>query len=292
MNLTLRLLLIGAIAAPVWAQAPVQVRTFVRFEDAKTTIPVATVVTPEMLRVTDDGKPARSIDSLTPAANVPVHYAILFDGSGSGRTSPNAHAIRMAVPDFVRTVFRPEKDKLSLVNFNDEYYLDVDMSADLDQFAKKLASTEEYRGGTALIDSIEAVSNYLARRGGRDERRIILLFSDGEDNASRRNVRQAINAAAFNRVEIYALSVAGSPGASRGTPILRQLADATGGRVFEKVQPRQAADFFGVLKRVLESEYVLTYTPAEAPMPRMARKLEIRTTSPDVAAVAARTIAP
>lgn len=292
MNFSVRLLLICALAAPSWSQAPSHVRTFVRFEDAKTTVPVATAITPDMLRVTDDGKPARSIDSLTPASELPVHYAVLFDGSGSGRTSPNVHAIRMAVPNFLKSIFRADKDKVSLVNFNDEYYLDVDMSNNLDEFTTKLAKTEDYRGGTALLDSIEAVSNYLARRSGSEERRVLLLFSDGEDNASRHNLRQAIDGAVFNHVEIYSLSVAGSPGASRGTPILRQLADATGGRVFEKVQPRQAADFFDVLKRVLESEYALTYTPADPPMPRMAKKLEIKTASPGIVAVSPRTAVP
>lgn len=292
MKLLCRLLLLCAAATPVWPQAPVQVRTFVRFEDAKTSIPVATAIAPDMLLVTDNGKPVRSVDALVPASGLPVHYALLFDESGSGRNSPNVHAIRAAVPEFLKSILRPGKDKVSLINFNDEYYLDVDMSDDLAQFAKKLASTEDYRGGTALLDSIDAVSNYMARRGGHEERRVMLLFSDGEDNASRHNLRQVITAVTFNRVEIYALSVAGSPGASRGTPILRQLADVTGGRVFEKVQPRQAADFFDVLRRVLGSEYVLTYTPAETPMPRMARKLEVQATSPNTMAVAARAIAP
>ncbi len=81
-------------------------------------------------------------------------------------------------------------DEVFIVNFNDEYYLDQDFTNNLKQMKEGLEKIDS-RGGTALYDAIVASADHLEKNAKLDKR-VILVVTDGEDNASRESLEQAI----------------------------------------------------------------------------------------------------
>jgi VWFA-related protein len=92
-------------------------------------------------------------------------------------------------------------------------------------------------------------------------RRLIVLISDGEDNGSQHEFKEAISEALNSDVRIYAISTNTSATKAHGDDVLRQLATETGGRVFF---PHDANDLDSIFREIaleLLHEYSLAYTP-------------------------------
>ncbi|HEV2699653.1 MAG TPA: VWA domain-containing protein, partial [Terriglobales bacterium] len=115
----------------------------------------------------------------------PVAMGIVIDNSGSMREK--REQVNKAAINLVRSS-NPD-DQVFVVNFNDEYYLDQDFTADI----KKLQSALEHvetRGGTALYDAIIASADYLVK--SPLQRKVLFVVTDGEDDASQSSLEQAI----------------------------------------------------------------------------------------------------
>jgi len=111
------------------------------------------------------------------------------------------------------------------------------------------------RGGvTPLYDSIVFASNLLARRGGVQTRKILILFSDGADTISQESLSDAAQSAVAQDVAIYSVDISPRPHSSPGTVVLRGLSAGTGGRYF----PAEAG-LVRLLQAVLE-DFHATYT--------------------------------
>jgi VWFA-related protein len=265
------------------AQSTYEVRSFVRFENAKTRQPLNTAVPSDNLRISDDGKSALKVQ-VSSAEDVPITVVVAFDTSGSERDSGVVHTLRQSLPGFLQQVVRHGKDSVTLVNFSDEVYFDAGPTDDLRKISEQLKKHEESRGGTALYDSITVICKR-SKNGSAQQRRVMLLFSDGQDNASESDLQAAMEVAQDSDTSIFAVST-GEKGATRGNRILQQLAVSTGGRVFDGIQSKQVDDFYRFLVRVLRSQFLITYTLAEAPRRDKHRLVQIVSTTPDVLAFA------
>jgi len=109
-------------------------------------------------------------------------------------------------------------------------------------------------GLTPLFDSVVFVANLLVRHGDPDARKILILFSDGEDTISRHSAADAMQAALASDLQIYAVGPENAVSSSPGNAVLRNLAGATGGRFFAA---REGAS--KVLDAVLEDAHA-TFT--------------------------------
>ena len=90
-------------------------------------------------------------------------------------------------------------------------------------------------------------------------RRLLILFSDGEDNQSQHTFHEALAAALRADVRVYAISTNRSGSETAGDAILRRLAMETGGRAFF---PRSVTDLdanFQAIALELLHEYSLAY---------------------------------
>ena len=81
------------------------------------------------------------------------------------------------------------KDEVFGVNFNDEYYLDQDFTNNLLKLKEALEKIDA-RGGTALYDAVVASAEHL-KRNARLEKKVLLIVTDGEDNASNETLEQS-----------------------------------------------------------------------------------------------------
>jgi Ca-activated chloride channel homolog len=119
-------------------------------------------------------------------SDIPVSMGILIDNSGSMRDK--REAVNAAALDLVRA--SNPSDEAFIVNFSDEAFLDQDFTSDINKLREGLAHIES-RGGTALYDAVVASADQLSQ-GARRPKQVLLIITDGEDNASTYNLEQTI----------------------------------------------------------------------------------------------------
>ena len=120
-------------------------------------------------------------------SDLPVSIGILIDNSGSMRDKRSA--VVTAALDLVRAS-NPD-DEAFIVNFSDEAFLDQDFTSSIAKLNDGLAHIQS-AGGTALYDAVVAAANHLAE-GARHPKQVLLIITDGEDDASSLNLEQTIH---------------------------------------------------------------------------------------------------
>ncbi len=113
--------------------------------------------------------------------DLPVSIALVVDNSGS--MSKKRPAVNKQRSDLVE-VSNPE-DEAFVVNFSDEAFIDQEFTSNLNKLRDGLAHIES-RGGTALYDAVVASADKLVADAKRPKQ-VLVLITDGEDNASTLN---------------------------------------------------------------------------------------------------------
>jgi Ca-activated chloride channel homolog len=189
--------------------------------------------------------------------DIPVAMGLVIDNSGSMREKRNA--VNDASINLVKS--SNPMDKVFVVNFNDEYWLDVDYTSEIAKLQEGLDKIEA-RGGTALYDAVVATAEHL--KSAPLEKRVILVVTDGEDNASRESLEQAIK---HLQVEdgptVYTIGILGNDSHQRRAKrALQELAEQTGGVAFF---PRDLSEVDAITQSVardIRSQYVIGYKPS------------------------------
>ncbi len=119
-------------------------------------------------------------------SDTPVSMGILVDNSGSMRTKRGA--VNEAALDLVRA--SNPQDEAFIVNFSDEAFIDQDFTSNLNKLRDGLAHYDS-KGGTALYDATVASADELSK-GAKRPKQVILIITDGEDNASGLTLEQTI----------------------------------------------------------------------------------------------------
>ncbi len=97
-------------------------------------------------------------------------------------------AVNTAALDLIRA--SNSQDEAFVVNFSDEAFLDQDFTSSIPKLREGLAHIES-RGGTALYDAVVASADQLAH-GAKRSKQVLVIVTDGEDNASTLNLEQTI----------------------------------------------------------------------------------------------------
>lgn len=185
--------------------------------------------------------------------SVPLDVVLAIDISGS-MGEVMGEVIRAAAAFLDR--LRPE-DAATVLAFNDNRFVVADGEKDPVKRRAALAGLQPW-GGTALYDAIGEALDLAARGSGRKG---IVVFSDGEDQASRVTSGSAIRRIQQSDAMVY--TIAFGSGASQ--PGLRKqlevYAKASGGRVFFPRDAEDLARAFGEIIDELSSQYLLSYEP-------------------------------
>jgi VWFA-related protein len=214
-------------------------------------------LTREAFGVVEDGRPQNI--QLFSSEDAATTVGLLIDSSGS--VLPNRERIIAAAAAFARTI-RPG-DEIFALAFNDTVEAALPpahpFTSDADVLRAALAGTIRARGQTALFDAVAAGLDYLER--GRHERRVLVVVSDGGDNASHITFDEVVKRTQASNVVIYTVGLVDSPYVDHdGNPrLLARLADASGGEAFE---PRRADDVDDVLQHIardIRQSYTLGY---------------------------------
>jgi Ca-activated chloride channel family protein len=203
-------------------------------------------------------------------ADIPVTMGIVIDDSGSMREK--RAAVNAAAVTFVKT--SNPQDQVFVVNFNDVYYLDTpgDFAANLEELKAALDKIDS-RGGTALYDAVYASLDHM-KLGNRDKK-VLLVITDGEDNASRYSFDELLAYAQKSNAVIYAIGLMGEsqPGglfkihrgsARRAAKVLEKIAQATGGQAYFPKSLDEVEATCVQIARDIRNQYTLAYYPTNA----------------------------
>jgi VWFA-related protein len=123
----------------------------------------------------------------------------------------------------------------------------------------ELIPAHQLGGQTALYDALVRASQLLASR--TPARRALLLLSDGEDNYSRATLAEAIAALQHAGIVFYSVSVHSPRLEYPGDRVLRQIAEATGGRACILSSYSRAARILAGIEEELRGQYVVGFRP-------------------------------
>ena len=190
--------------------------------------------------------------------DIPVAMGVVIDNSGSMRDK--RPAVNAAAINFVKS--SNPQDKVFVVNFNEDFFLDQDYTASIPKLKDALERIEA-RGGTALYDAVVASSDHL-KKSGLLEKKVLLVVTDGEDNASRESLEQAIRRLQEeNGPTIYTIGLLGDEHSKRARRALRQMAEETGGLAFF---PQGLAEVESITQQIahdIRNQYTIGYKPSK-----------------------------
>jgi len=190
--------------------------------------------------------------------DIPVAMGIVIDNSGSMRDK--RPAVNAAAINFVKS--SNPQDKVFVVNFNEDFFLDQDYTASVPKLKDALERIEA-RGGTALYDAVVASSDHL-KKSGLLEKKVLLVVTDGEDNASRESLEQAIRRLQEeNGPTVYTIGLLGEEHSKRARRALRQMAEETGGMAFF---PQGLAEVESITQQIahdIRNQYTIGYKPSK-----------------------------
>jgi Ca-activated chloride channel family protein len=192
--------------------------------------------------------------------NASVSIGIVFDVSRS--MQPKIATARTAVREFLRTV--EQADEMFLVTFSDRAILATDFSSDDSGILQTLLETRP-KGETALFDAVALAIRHM--RAARNERKVLLLVSDGGDNHSRLSARELRGILEETEVQIHALGIRGGDTLKeqwRGQAILKYLAEMTGGEHHMVKRVNELPELAAKMSLSLHDRYVLAYRPTPA----------------------------
>ena len=190
----------------------------------------------------------------------PINVVVMLDTSGS--MTLTIDLLKQAAEQFVIRLL-PE-DKARVGAFNDKIQINAKWSNNRDQLVTDIKDLD-YGNGTRLWDAVGAALDELKPIDGR---RVILVFTDGDDTESRSmNLGRVIERARNDEVMIYAIGLESeyfngqSHVRSKPDSGLRKVADETGGGYFELKKTSELAPTFTKVAQELHSQYVIGFTP-------------------------------
>lgn len=204
--------------------------------------------------VVDKDLVLRNFQSFRRSDSTQYEIAILVDASGS--VAPRfGQELSQVLELLSHTAGIPEKN-LSVFSFRDLQPKLVCSGNCRASNTAELVSVPQSGNLTPLFDSVIFASGFLAQRADTDVRKILIVFSDGQDSVSRHSLQDATDAATNAGVQIYAIDQNRTP-SSQGSAVLYRFAGSTGGRYFSGVTAPDRA--MNALLEDFKASYIVTY---------------------------------
>ena len=239
------------------------------FKAGTSIVPVLTTVTDtqgrlvpnleqEDFTILDNGKPQPI--TLFQNETQPFTVVVMLDFSFS--MNANLELLKQATEQFILRMLPADKGQVGA--FSDKIQFSGEFTNDRDDLVAALKDLQ-FGNPTRLYDAIDASIDMLKPVEGR---KIVLIFTDGDDTASRRGMGDVLDKARATETMIYAIGLesefAIGPGRLQRTRPdrgLRKLADETGGGYFELKKTTELAPTFTRVAQELHSLYTIGFVP-------------------------------
>lgn len=224
----------------------------------------ATNLTQSDIVVRDDNRPPHAILGFRNESQLPLRLGLIIDTSNSVKDRISFE--QAAATKFLQTVVTGKDDLAFVVGVNNSVLLVQDFSGDQERISHAINQLAP-GGGTALWDAVSFGAEKLAERAeGRPVARVLIVISDGEDNASSASLKQAIASAQHGEVAVYTVSTQDytqqDPSSELGDHALRTMSELTGGTAFIPGSVRGLKGSLAELQQVIRGRYLVSYKPA------------------------------
>jgi Ca-activated chloride channel family protein len=232
--------------------------------------------------VLEDGKPVDI--TLFSNESQPFTAVVMLDQSAS--MTANLDLLNAAAEQFVMRLLPIDRARVGA--FSDKIQLSDAFTNDRDSLIADLQDLQ-FGNPTRLNDALAASLDALESVDGR---RVVLVFSDGEDTASKTGFRTVLDRARNEEVMVYSIGLESEffngvrLQRSRPSRDLRKIAEETGGGYFELKKTDQLSPTFTRVAAELRSQYLLGFTPSA--LDGKPHRLEVRLKRPGLSARARR----
>jgi Ca-activated chloride channel family protein len=209
--------------------------------------------------------------------DVPVTVGLVVDNSGS-MSSKRADVIAAGLA-FARS--SNPQDQMFVVNFNEKVSFGLpenvaftDQEPQLEVALSKLTPD----GETALYDAVMTALDHL-KKGNRDKK-VLIVISDGGDNASKHKLAEIMASAGQPDAIIYTIGIFDEQDGDRNPSVLKQLAKDTGGEAF---LPQSSKEVVPICERIahdIRNQYTLAYVPTNRKRDGAYRVIQVKATAP------------
>jgi Ca-activated chloride channel homolog len=204
--------------------------------------------------------------------DTPVTVGLVIDNSTS--MVPRRDAVKAAGLAFAQSSH--PQDELFTINFNEAIWPGLPPGRPFTSDHATLRQALERstaRGKTAMFDAVLTALRYADR--GTQPRKVLILVSDGGDNASQAKFPDVLDAALRNDVVIYTLCLADTNDREAKPQVLRELAKITGGESFS---PKSNDEVTPALERIakdIRSSYTIGYAPPQGTTRGVRRRIDV-----------------
>jgi Ca-activated chloride channel family protein len=278
-----------ALIAAVFAVAGTVLGQQATFRSGTSIVPVLTTVFDSQGRlvpnleqheftILDNGRPQEIVFFQNEVQ--PFTVVVMMDKSAS--MTANLEILDQAVEQFILRMLPEDKGQVGA--FSDKIELSGRFTSDRDDLIGALEDLQ-FGNPTKLYDAIDVSLDALK---GVEGRRVVLVFTDGDDTASRLGFGNILERARNEEVMIYAIGLESEYFngqrlvRSRPDRNLRRLAEETGGGYFELKKTAELAPTFSRVAQELHSLYTLGFTPAM--LDGKEHKLAVRMNQPGMTA--------
>ncbi len=218
--------------------------------------------------------------------DVPVTVGLVVDHSGSMR--PKLTEVVAATRSFVKSS-NPE-DQMFVVNFNEKVTMGLPIALRYTGSADELERAiwrSHPAGMTALYD---AVTEGLRRvRESNRDRKVLVVVSDGGDNASKASLDQVVKLAEQSSAVIYAIGIFDPDDPERNTKALTRLARATGGEAFFPDKLDEVVALCDGIAHDIRNQYTIGYVSTNDKRDDSYRRVRVAARSKDYGRLSVRT---
>jgi len=187
----------------------------------------------------------------------------------------------MAALQFFKTAI--PQDEYFVVSFNEHAELSSPFTSSVEDIETRLMFTAA-KGRTALLDAIYLGLSQM--RGARNQKKAVLVISDGGDNHSRYSEHDIRNFVKEADTQIYAIGLY-DPAGARATPeevngpaLLNEVTEMSGGRTFAVSNLNDLPDIAIKIGMELRNQYVLGYRPSNRARDGKWRKIKVKLRPP------------
>jgi Ca-activated chloride channel family protein len=270
------------IAAPASAQkirvTTESVPVYVTVTDAQKRLVPG--LTREDFEILDNGKP----QAITVFENrsTPITAVVMLDTSGS--MTMNLDLVKQAAEQFLIRLLPEDQARVGAFNDKIEFHPDSAFTSDRDELVQSLRELD-FGYPTRLYDAVDQSIDKLEPIDGR---KVVVVFTDGEDTASKSGLGDVMDRARQTETMVYAIGLESNyfngqqRVRTRPDRGLKKLAEETGGGYFELKKTDELNETFSRVAEELHSQYVLGFTPQQ--QDGKVHKLEVRVKQPGTTA--------
>jgi Ca-activated chloride channel homolog len=204
----------------------------------------------------------------------PLHIGLLFDTSES--MERDLAFSRNAAVKFLKT-FSSAID-FTLVEFSDDVRAARFSQAEFPRLVERIRSGQA-KGRTSLYD---AVTMYLSSAYDQTGRKVLVIFTDGDDTASSRRWDETLRLLRASDVTVYPMGFLTNRGAARLLlqSKLMEIARLTGGRAVFPGSMKELDPMYAAIAAEIQGQYVLGYIPTNAARDGKWRRVDIKLKRP------------